>query len=71
MIDINIIRTNPKLVKENLKKKNQAEKVASIDILLKLDEEWRSLKQEIDKLRHLRNNISLEINTLMKQKKTV
>ena len=69
MLDINLIRTNPKLIKENLKKRNQANKAPIVDTLLKLDQEWRSIKQGIDRLRHLRNKISLEINILVKQKK--
>jgi len=67
MIDIKLIRENPKLIKENQKKRGLSEK--EIDKLLKLDQEWKKSKQEIDKLRHERNKISEKINQAKKQKK--
>jgi len=68
MLDINLIRENPKLVKENLKKRFQDNKIKGVDDLLKKDKEWREIKQKIDDLRHKRNIISQEINQLIKQK---
>ena len=70
MIDIKLIRENAKLVKENLKKKFQNEKIVLVDKIKKLDEDWRKQKQKADELRHKRNKISQEINKLMKDKKT-
>ena len=69
MIDINIIRTNPELVKENIKKKFQFDKVELVDKVLVLDEKVRALKQEGDSLRAKRNTISNQIGSLMKEKK--
>ena len=69
MIDINIIRTNPEFVKENIKKKFQNEKVELVDKVLVLDEKVRALKQEGDSLRAKRNTLSNQIGALMKEKK--
>ena len=69
MIDINLIRTNPDLVKENIKKKFQDAKLPLVDEVISLDKENRSLKQEGDDLRAQRNKLSGEIGKLMKEKK--
>lgn len=58
MLDINLIRSNPKLVEENLKKRQDPEKIALLQGLIEKDREWRSLKQEIDALKQKRNIIS-------------
>lgn len=71
MLDIKLIRENPKLVKENIKKKFQNEKLVLVDKIGKLDEEWRALKYSEDKLRSDRNKISQEINELKKDRKSV
>lgn len=71
MIDIKLIRENPKLVKDNIKKKFQNEKLLLVDKVRKLDEEWRKLKQEEDKLRNQRNKISESVNQAKKQKKDI
>lgn len=69
MIDINLIRTNPELVKENIKKKFQDKKLPLVDKVLELDAKNRDLKQEGDNLRSSRNKLSAEIGALMKEKK--
>ena len=69
MIDINLIRTNPELVKENIKKKFQEQKLAYVDEVLDLDGKIRALKQEGDTLRASRNTLSSQIGKLMKEKK--
>ena len=71
MIDIKLIRENPQLVKDNIKKKFQNEKLLLVDKVRNLDEEWRKLKQEEDKLRNQRNKISESINQSKKQKKGI
>jgi len=71
MIDIKLVRENPELVKENIKKKFQNEKLVLVDKVKKLDQEWRKLKYGEDGLRSERNKISEEINKLKKQKKDV
>ena len=68
MIDINLIRTNPELVKENIKKKFQDEKLPLVDEVISLDKENRSLKQEGDDLRAQRNKLSAEVGKFMKEK---
>ncbi|MAG24610.1 serine--tRNA ligase [Candidatus Pacearchaeota archaeon] len=62
MIDINLIRESPALVKENIKKKFQNEKLPLVDKIVKSDKEWRELKGKVDSLRHERNKISIEIS---------
>ncbi len=68
MIDINLIRTNPELVKENIKKKFQDEKLVLVDEVVELDKQNRALKVEGDDLRAQRNKLSSEIGGLMKNK---
>ncbi len=71
MIDINLIRENSKLVKENIKKKFQDHKLKLVDDIKKDDEEWRKIKFLIDNLRKERNLISEQINTAKKNKKPI
>ncbi|MFH1325668.1 MAG: serine--tRNA ligase [archaeon] len=68
MIDIKLIREKPELVKENIKKKSQNGKLALVDKVLQLDDEWRKLKKRGDDLRAERNKISNEINQAKKKK---
>jgi len=68
MIDIKLIRENPGLVKENIKKKFQDEKLPLVDKIIKLDKTWRALKVEADSLRAERNKISKEISEAKKAK---
>ena len=67
MIDIKLIRENPELVKENIKKKFQDQKLELVDEVKKLDEDYRALRVRADELRRRRNTISKEIGQLMKQ----
>ena len=69
MIDINLIRTNPELVKENIKKKFQDEKLPLVDEVAQLDKEFRETKQKGDNLRAERNKMSKSIGLLMKEGK--
>ena len=69
MIDINLIRTNPELVKENIKKKFQDSKLETVDKIIALDQENRAIKAEGDSLRAKRNTLSSTIGGLMKEKK--
>lgn len=68
MIDIKIIRENPEIVKENIKKKFQDSKLPLVDELIKIDEEWRETKKQADELRASRNKISEEVNKAKKAK---
>ena len=69
MIDINIIRTNPDLVKENIKKKFQDEKLPLVDEVLELDKKNRDAIQRAGDLRAQRNKLSKQIGGLMAQGK--
>ncbi len=69
MIDINLIRTNPEVVKENIKKKFQDNKLEYVDKVLELDKKCRAYKAEGDELRASRNKLSGQIGLLMKEKK--
>jgi len=69
MIDIKWIRTNPELVKENIKKKFQDEKLALVDEVVELDKKYRETKTACDGLRSQRKSISKKIGALMAQGK--
>ena len=69
MLDIKLIRTNPELVKENIKKKFQDEKLVLVDEVVELDKESRELTLMCDELRMQRNTKSKEIGNLMGQGK--
>ena len=69
MLDIKLIRSNPELVKENIKKKFQDEKLLLVDEVLELDAQFRASKGRGDELRQQRNTISKEIGKLMSQGK--
>lgn len=69
MIDINFIRENKELVKENIRKKFQDEKLPLVDEIFDLDLKIRELKQKGDSLRGERNRTSATIGSLMREKK--
>ena len=69
MIDINLIRTNPELVKENIRKKFQEHKLPLVDQVLELDAKRRALIAEGDALRQARNTLSKQVGVLMKEGK--
>jgi len=68
MIDIKLIRENPDMVKENIKKKFQDEKLPLVDEIKELDVEVRKIKNDGDLLRAKRNSCSSEIGILMRNK---
>ncbi len=69
MIDIKLIRENPEMVKENIRKKFQDEKLVLVDEVKTLDEEYRELRTKADNLRSERNKTSRNIGLLMKEGK--
>ncbi len=69
MIDVNLIRTNPEAVRENIRKKFQDKKLPLVDEVLSLDEQKRALQAEGDNLRAAKNTLSKQIGALMKQGK--
>ena len=66
MIDIQLIRTNPDLVRENIRKKFQDKKLPLVDEVIELDAKRRALIQEGDALRSARNTLSKQVGMLMK-----
>ena len=69
MIDIKLIRENRDLVKENIKKKFQDEKLSLVDEVYDLDNEYRDCKLKGDNLRGEKNKLSSEVGSLMRDKK--
>ena len=69
MLDIKFIRENPEVVKENIKKKFQDEKLPLVDQVIELDAENRKTIQEAQDLRTARNAKSKQVGMLMGQAK--
>ena len=65
MLDIKLIRTNPELVKENIKKKFQDQKLVLVDEVIEMDKKFRETKGRCDDLRSQRNAISKAIGGMM------
>ena len=65
MIDIKLLRADPELVKENIRKKFQDEKLALVDEVVEMDAEWRAAHTRCDALRNQRNVISKQIGGMM------
>jgi len=69
MLDIKFVRENPEVVKENIKKKFQDEKLPLVDEVIEIDKKIRALKQEGESLKAERNTLSKQIGALMREKK--
>ncbi|MBQ2825970.1 MAG: serine--tRNA ligase [Clostridia bacterium] len=69
MLDIKLFRTNPDIIRENIKKKFQDEKLPLVDEIIKMDEDFRRAKQRADELRAMKNKVSKEIGAFMAQGK--
>ena len=69
MIDIKLIRENSELVKENIRKKFQDEKLGLVDEVYEYDKTYREYKLEGDNLRAKRNELSNQIGKLMREGK--
>ena len=69
MIDIKFLRENPDIVKENIKKKFQDEKLVLVDEVIELDVKNRKAQLDGDNLRASRKNLSSKIGMLMKEGK--
>lgn len=65
MLDMKLIRTNPELVKENIKKKFQDSKLELVDKVVELDKKYRETKVECDNLRNKRKTMSKKIGGFM------
>jgi seryl-tRNA synthetase len=71
MFDIKLIRENPEMVRENVKRRNKPEYLDMLDEIIETDKSWREGISELNKLRQNRNSISLEIARLKKEGKPV
>lgn len=71
MLDIRLIRENPKLVEKNLKRRRDSEKLTLLEEVISADKEWRKLQTEINMLRQKRNEISKEIALRKKEGRDV
>lgn len=69
MLDIKFVRTNPEVVKQNIKNKFQDEKLPLVDEVLEMDARNRAIKQEVEALRAEKNKISKQIGAMMAQGK--
>lgn len=69
MLDIKFIRSNPEVVKENMRKKFQENKLNLVDEVIELDQRNRDIKGEVEVLRANKNKVSKEIGALMAQGK--
>ena len=69
MLDIKFLRTNPDIVKQNIKNKFQDEKLPLVDKVIELDKEFRESKTRAEALRASRNKVSKQIGALMGQGK--
>lgn len=69
MLDIKFVRENPDIVKENIKKKFQEDKLPLVDEAIGLDKQARALQQEADDLRAKKNSIAKQIGAFMAQGK--
>ena len=69
MLDIKFVRENPEVVKENIKKKFQDQKLPLVDEVIDIDSKIRALKVEGENLKAQRNTLSKQIGQLMREKK--
>lgn len=69
MLDIKFLRSNPDIVKQNIKNKFQNEKLPLVDEVIELDKRNREIKQEVEALRAEKNKASKQIGAMMAQKK--
>ena len=69
MLDIRLIRENPEIARNDLKKRNDEEKIHWLDDLVKKDKDYRKILQEAQLLREKRNKITEEIDKLRREGK--
>ena len=69
MLDVNLLRERPEVIRENLVKRGDTARLAVLENAIAWDREWREGQQELDRLRHLRNVVSQEIRELKRSGK--
>ncbi len=65
MLDIRLLRTDPDIVRENIKRKYQEHKLPMVDEVIEMDTRFRAAKTRVDELRNQRNVVSKQIGALM------
>ncbi|MDH5701717.1 MAG: serine--tRNA ligase [Candidatus Bathyarchaeota archaeon] len=68
MLDIKLIREHPEIVRNDLKKRGDLEKLKMLDDLIEYDKHWRRLLTEVNELRHRRKVVTAEIASLKKKR---
>lgn len=71
MIDIKLIRENPDIIKDDLRKRDDNEKLTWVDQLIKKDKDWRQLQYDVQKFKKDKNDLSMHISKAKKEKKDV
>jgi len=66
VLDIKLFRENPELIRQNLRKRGDEEKLRMVDEIIALDSEWRAALTRLNELRRRRNELSREISRLKK-----
>jgi seryl-tRNA synthetase len=66
-MDIKLVRENPKVIVESLRRRGAADKVSLVEEAANADAEWRKLKTEVDRLRHRQNELTAEVASLKKK----
>lgn len=69
MLDVKLIREHPDIVRKNLEKRGDVEKLKMLDELIEYDEKWRQTLTELNRLRHERKVITVDIANLKKKGK--
>lgn len=61
MIDVKLIRENPDLIRENIRRRNDPEKLKVFEEFIEADKKWRELQTKLNNLRRIRNELSIEV----------
>ena len=69
MLDIKLIREHPEIVRKDIEKRGEPEKIEMLNNLIQYDIDWRNLLTEANELRHKRKQITAEVANLKKQGK--
>jgi seryl-tRNA synthetase len=69
MLDIKLVREHPEIIRKDLQKRGEPQKLEMLENLIQLDTQWRQYLTETNELRHKRKNITAEVASLKKQGK--
>jgi len=67
LMDIKLVRDNPRVIVDSLRRRGAADKVPLVEEAANMDAEWRKLKTEVDRLRHRQNELTAEVAALKKR----